>query len=180
LYTSSIALAKGHVPYRALGLSEAASKDGFGNPLHYAINPQLSSHRTFYDNGETMPLKINDKDRKSVLDLRNNKDTLAVMVLSEGEAFRAPQSSFERENVEEGLSFVDAPYSSNKENPFRHIVRWSTRNNLLTYYGKSSPLSQTQNAPESNLNGRGASMVPHDRVVTPPRNGVDGGFHDAF
>lgn len=175
---NSLNLAAGYVPYKALGLRESASKDGFGNPLRYAINPHLSLHRTFYDNTNMSPLRVNDQEGKSVLNLENNKDKLAVAVLSEGEAFRTPQGSFERENVEEGLTFVDAPYSSHKENPFRHIARWSTRNNLLTYYGKSSPLSQARNTPE---NARDApAIVPHNRIVNPPRRGIGGEFHDAF
>lgn len=36
---NSLNLATGYVPYKALGLRESASKDGFGNPLRYAINP---------------------------------------------------------------------------------------------------------------------------------------------
>ncbi|MDP4840177.1 MAG: hypothetical protein NWR43_01140 [Alphaproteobacteria bacterium] len=91
--------------------------------------------------------------------------------MSEGEAFRTPQSSFERRNTDESLTFVEAPYSVNKENPFRHIVRWSTRNNLLTYYGKSAPLSQPQNALENNQDDRRLPRIlPHDRGVPPPRN----------
>lgn len=178
--SNNMSLANGYVPYKALGLREAASKDGFGNPLRYSINPNLSVHSTFYDNESQAPLKISDKEGKNVLNLENNKDKLAILVLSEGDAFQSPQSSFERENTGESLSFIDAPYSSNKENPFRHIVRWSTRNNLLTYYGKSSPLSQTQNASEHSSGARGRLATTPNRIMNSPRNSVGGDFHDVF
>lgn len=165
--TSSPLLAIGSIPYKTLGLSEAASKDGFGHPLRYAIDSQLSLHTDFYNNDSMATLVVTDHQRQNVLDLSNKKDRVALIVLSEGEAFQSAKGVFELENTAPTLTFIDAPYSSNKEAPFRHIIRWSTRNNLLTYYGKSSPLSQE--SPQR-------QKSPHHRSENSP----GGKFDDVF
>ncbi len=175
--TSSL-FATGYVPYKALGLRKAASKDGFGNPLRYAIDPQLSVYASFYSNTEKAALQVTDQNRKSVFNPQDNhQDKVALVVLSEGKAFGSAKGAFELENTAESLSFVDAAYSTNKEAPFRHIVRWSTRNNLLTYYGKSSPLPQARSPLRDDKSGTSA---PQTHPPKGPTNPLGGGSNGAF
>lgn len=128
--------AHGIVPYKVLGISEASAKDGFGKPLRYALDPHLSQ-RAHFAKEHSSKLKIDTPDGESVCS--DAKSPPAVILIAEGEAYQNPQSSFELKNTAPDLSFVDAPYNVTLDTPFRHVVRWSSRDFLLTYYGKSSP-----------------------------------------
>ncbi len=159
----STTAAVGYVPYKALGLQEKSNQDGFGHPLRYALDPTLSEQEHFIENTDPK-LFITNENGRNVISTNTQNDRLAVVIISEGVAYQQPTSTFEMTNTNSTLTFVDAPFSSQKSNPFRHRVNWSTRNNLLTYYGKSAPIKpMAQETPV--LNERTESPVINRETV---------------
>lgn len=136
----SPAQAVGYVPFKTLGISERASKDGFGHPLRYAVQPALTHRAYFFQSasGATPGLSVVDDQNKSVFNPAQTSDCLAVVILAEGAAFQQAKGEWETRNIGATLSYIDAPFSTNEKKPFRHLVKWVTRNNLITFYGKGS------------------------------------------
>lgn len=157
----STTAAVGFIPYKVLGLQESSSKDGFGHPLRYALDPSLSSKELFRGNQDPRIFIKNEKGQSLISkDLKN--DRLAVVIIGEDQAYQDATSSFEMANLDQSFTFVDALFSTQKSNPFRQRVKWSTRNNLLTHYGKSAPITPPAEP------GVGAQSTPAPSNTPPP------------
>ena len=170
----SLEAAVGYVPYKALGLQKQSTKDGFGHGLRYALDPSLSEKEHFIKNMGPRLFVTNEKGGNVISTRSLANDRLAVVVLSEGTAYQNPQSDFELRNIDTTLSFVDAPFSNQKSAPFRQRVKWSTRNNLLTYYGNSSPVKIQEPAQET-VQGAEADQnrqTAPDAQTAPPQESV--------
>jgi prepilin-type N-terminal cleavage/methylation domain-containing protein len=149
--------AVGLVPFRELGLSEDAARDGYGRFFTYAIEPYLSPQEeapdfTHFCRQPGGQLKVYEATGKYVGERPNGRlsptSFVAVVLISHGEnghgaytdqgtILRAPGivGEGERLNSEKSaLIFAAYPYSVTPQNPFRHIVSWVTRDNFLSYY----------------------------------------------
>lgn len=139
---SNLSKCYGYIPYRSLGIPEHVTKDGFGHPMRYAIQPGLIGPKQFCveKKGELhapTQLALMDEKRQIVVSPQGH-DLIAALLLSEGEAYQKPVSSEEKDNMSANLTFHIKALSTNPEKPFRHIIAWSSRDNLIGYYGQSS------------------------------------------
>ena len=139
----------GYVPYKSLGISKSSATDGFGHLIRYAVEPIYTDNKRFDSTDDTHNISVLDIKSETVTQSSTKGDHIAIVLVSENEAYGSTNSSHEATNIQNNLQFYAIPYSSIKENPFRHYVPWVTKNNLLTYYGKSSPI--IEKTAQSNL-----------------------------
>ena len=132
----------GSVPYKTLGLPKSITLDGYGNPMIYAVEPQFTNKESIcLKDISTRLLTVLDAKQRSVLS-NNEGPALAVVLLSQGRAFKDPKGR-EVENLDKTPRFFDLPFSDNPDQPFRHILKWATRDVLLSYYGHSGCAKQS-------------------------------------
>ena len=121
----------GYVPYKALGISASLTQDGYGHPIHYALDPLYTLPSPGTSPEEEGAIKVLDEKNTSVLDTTQNKcDRIVVVLVAEGEAYGTPSSTAENGNLASDLTFYDYPYALGS---FRHNVRWTTRNVVLPH-----------------------------------------------
>jgi prepilin-type N-terminal cleavage/methylation domain-containing protein len=147
----------GLIPFRTLGIPEDKTKDAYGHPMHYAVNPALTSKDSYCMNfttseGMESTLTVSDESGQPVIDHRE-KVPIAVVLISEGDAYKKPSSPQEIENMTPNLKFYSLPYSQNPSQFFRHFMSWASRDMLISYYGHSTctkanlrPETQSQQA----------------------------------
>jgi prepilin-type N-terminal cleavage/methylation domain-containing protein len=144
----------GIVPYRTLGLSEMQVKDGFRRYMTYAVfaeganDPEnLGGESRFCSIKKNSTLKLLDLTEKPLISDKDDKDFLAMILISHGPmghgAFTGGDpdrlkagnpSKQELVNGDATMTFYDGPYHMG-DKPFRNIVKWTTRNNLMGIYG---------------------------------------------
>jgi hypothetical protein len=132
--------AVGLIPFRTLGIAEDKTKDAYGHPMHYAVNPTLTGKDSYcivIREDLTNDLNVYDESGKPVID-HQEKVPMAVVLISEGDAYQRPSSQHEIENVTPSLKFYAHPYAQNPAQPFRHFVSWASRDMLISYYGHST------------------------------------------
>lgn len=131
----------GFIPFRTLGIPESKTKDAYGHPMYYAVNPSLTDKDSYCISQSTdytfKSLTVFDETGQPVMDPQENVP-LAVVIVSEGEAYKKPVSSQEVENVTPNLQFYAHPYSQNPNQPFRQFILWASRDMLIRYYGNST------------------------------------------
>lgn len=132
----------GMIPFRTLGISEAVTKDAYGHPMYYAVNPTLTAKDSYCmdqspDHDSPSTLIVFDETGHAVID-QQEKVPIAVVLVSEGEAYHKPISRQEIENTTPTLRFYTSPYAQNTQHPFRHFVTWASRDMLIRYYGHST------------------------------------------
>lgn len=155
----------GVVPFRSLGLPEASAKDGYGHHMHYAVNPALTEKDSYCryqlsnDHNDSQLVVLDEQDLP-IIDHQENLP-LAVVILSEGDAFKKPISAYEIENMEPHLKFHVRAYAQNPQQPFRHIVTWASRDMLITHYGNSS-CAKAQLKPEEDAKRTGDPLNDPD------------------
>jgi prepilin-type N-terminal cleavage/methylation domain-containing protein len=154
----------GFIPFRTLGIPEAKTKDAFGHPMYYAVNPALTNKDSYCMNqtptdDPLSTLTVVDESGQQVIDHQENVP-LAVVLVSEGEAYKKPTSLEEIENVTPNLKFYSRPYSQNPDGPFRHFIIWANRDMLMSYYGHST-------CTKSTLRPESQSMQPRDIMNEP-------------
>lgn len=125
----------GYIPYKTLGVAEATAVDGYRHPMVYAIEPHLAQKK-YCEARNGNILQVVDHQKMPVIDSQG-QDFVASVILSVGEAYQNPGSVDEHLNVGATMQFVDRPYSNNKENVFRHKLKWASHQNLIAVYGKS-------------------------------------------
>lgn len=167
---------RGLVPYKALGLPESVSKDGFGHPIQYAINTLFSNLNMGGSGEDPNALTILDqKGDKLFKDKNGDKNQkIAVVLISENDAYGHPNGKEEKENMALTRTFYACPYSIVPENLFRHTVLYASYAYLVVYYGKaphpqtppsstspapSSTASASSSTPETGNGGRGGNVA---------------------
>ncbi len=148
----------GTVPYQTLGIPEKYAKDGFQQFMVYAIEPKFSfvsskgvSTREGVQMKNTkadiacraielnLSLTVINENNQEILVNKNDENFPAVVLLSQGSSANdSAMGPDENINIDNNLTFVDRPYSTNPKNLHRHILKWATRDFLLGHYGQFS------------------------------------------
>lgn len=144
---------KGIIPYKTLGLAEAEVRDGWGRFITYAITPALalsimevnaSSGKTdAYCQTAAAGSALNVVNAEGApLVVESPTDFVGLVLISHGlsgggafieSGVQIPTTDASKSlNADESPRFVDKPLTST----FDDNVRWVTRNNLMTIYGK--------------------------------------------
>lgn len=124
----------GSVPYRTLGLSFEDTMDGWGHPMKYIVESSLAGDQSYCQIKEPKyPLKLDDGQG-----LVGGNSFVAVILIAEGKAFGQPRGIYEENNHKGNQKFYTRAFKDTQETPFRHRLVWSTRDNLLNYYGHST------------------------------------------
>jgi prepilin-type N-terminal cleavage/methylation domain-containing protein len=139
----------GRIPFRTLAIPEGVTKDAYGHPMYYAVNPTLTTKDSYckdqiYTRDHQPSLIVFDETGQPTIDQEENMP-IAIVLFSEGEAYNRPTSLQEIENITPNLKFYTSPYAQNPEQPFRHFVTWASRDMLISYYGHSTCPKATLN-----------------------------------
>lgn len=136
-------LAMGRVPYETLGLPSHYSQDGWGYEYLYAVNSMMTQ-TSFDATEEVKKLERFCRLKDSPIELFTSsshkiavpqKDPLAFVLISRGEAGHHPIGTGEKMNETPDMKFRLEPYQTQASCPYRHRLTWWTRNNLLSRYG---------------------------------------------
>lgn len=149
LHCTKTSEAIGIIPYRTLGLPESVARDGYKNFMTYAVEPKLSfrpgaefDFKRFCEKISSRSLKVTDENGLSVLG--TGEDSILFVLISHGSSGQGAyigkgttqthqglySSKSEIENGNGDLIFINSPYSTREETPFRHIVTWKTQRNF--------------------------------------------------
>jgi prepilin-type N-terminal cleavage/methylation domain-containing protein len=188
--------AMGIVPYGSLGLSEAQAKDGFHRFMTYAVpvdswsgpNRARDSNVCKLKPYPCLTLKYNDEVLYGE-NMTEVNDFVAMVLVSHGPGGQGAYtgvgenrlaidgaSDMERVNGDDKLTFQDAPYNLHEDKPFRHIVKWVTRNNLMAYYGRhpcTKEISASYDVDDSvsgNVSGKKPAGKPGQNQVPAKKN----------
>jgi len=139
--------AKGILPFKTLGISEAYAKDGYKRLMTYAVEPELTKRDTALQNERGGFITLKNEEGESViapsLKEDRNPNAIALVLISHGEsgigAFLgkgqagkltggAP-SAHKRENYDENFIFIESSQTDD-------ILRWESRDQFLKHYVK--------------------------------------------
>ena len=136
--------AKGILPFKTLGISEAYANDGFKRLMTYAVEPELAKKDTVLQNEEGGYLTVNKEEGGTVIAPpqtgEQNPNYVAFVLISHGEsgvgAFVKGQvgkilgnvcSLHKRENYDDNFVFVESSQTDD-------ILRWESRDQFLKHY----------------------------------------------
>ena len=157
-------LAQGDIPFRTLGLSEEAARDGAGGFMTYVVHPQLTFMNALQDGAERLSCVIRIRNEDSGQMDGGEKGSAIAVVLVAHHQFRAALSrrGSGRQHVGDPVLLKrdgDLCVYENTNNDFllckggakalnqSDVLCFETYRNFLSYYaryGDSADLAQTQ------------------------------------
>lgn len=118
--------AKGILPFKTLGISEAYVKDGFKRLMIYVVEPELTKRDTALQNEAGGFITIKTDENRSVIASPipgdENPNYVAVVLISQGE-------KNEQHSAPQKDNFVFNESTSSNE-----ILRWESRDQFLKHY----------------------------------------------
>jgi len=161
---------RGLVPFRALGLPESYSKDGFKRYFTYIGGGvqkgggDLSTHSSFCQARPAYSLEVDERQSSGILSKRTDRlasKSPVVLILmshgesgygaycgSEGDVNRSRGSLDKQQNASQDLRVVNRAPSIKPQDFFDDIIVWVTRENLMAFYGKRPCYQQEETREE--------------------------------
>jgi prepilin-type N-terminal cleavage/methylation domain-containing protein len=122
--------AKGIVPFKTLGISEAYAKDGFKRLMIYVVEPELAKKDTTLQNEQGGLITVKSEENISVLapPLVNdeNPNYIALVLISQSQTL--PSQKHEKEK--NGFVFQENHQTDT-------VLRWESRDQFLKHYVNS-------------------------------------------